>query len=483
MKKKNFIIVSILISLVIASCYTVSGTVFAKGKGIIIDIPSRKLFLTEDDEIIKEYPVAVGRSRTQTPTGLYSVIYKVIDPYYKKGNVPGGSIYNPLGSRWIGFREHYGIHGNSNPKSIGTFASEGCVRMFERDVQELYEIVGYGVPVKVQYELIKVKKDVDGEDPILVVYPDYYNKEDNLSDKIDSKLHEIELYDKIPQDRTNELEILARKQITVFSDTNAYFVNDIYVTNDVIIDNGNYYVNRRKVENFFNIRFMSIYGSGFCFLWNERVEEKVLNCKKYISIEDLEKLLGGDHSYNKDDRSINYKLGNFIFLNNKIVRGKGLDLIYTPKIPVNTIVDSLNIDIVETEENTRLINNNTELKYTQHGDEYYVSIVELHDKLNIDSNVHTSNKYIELFLDPVIVYKSDSYQGRIIGSKIYVPYSIYLSQKTSSGTTDSNEGVSDDVDIINLNGSKYVNLFELRNLTITKSNEYKTLIYLQRRIY
>ncbi len=41
----------------------------------------------------------------------------------------------------------YGVHGNSNSSSIGTYASMGCVRMFNEDVEKLYEKVKIGIPV------------------------------------------------------------------------------------------------------------------------------------------------------------------------------------------------------------------------------------------------------------------------------------------------------------------------------------------------
>ena len=41
----------------------------------------------------------------------------------------------------------YGIHGTNRPWSIGTYASLGCVRMFNEDIEELFEIVAPGTRV------------------------------------------------------------------------------------------------------------------------------------------------------------------------------------------------------------------------------------------------------------------------------------------------------------------------------------------------
>ncbi|HYF81796.1 MAG TPA: L,D-transpeptidase [Clostridia bacterium] len=43
----------------------------------------------------------------------------------------------------------YGIHGTNNPASIGTAASNGCVRMFNKDVEDLFNNVGVGTVVRI----------------------------------------------------------------------------------------------------------------------------------------------------------------------------------------------------------------------------------------------------------------------------------------------------------------------------------------------
>ena len=41
----------------------------------------------------------------------------------------------------------YGIHGTTEPESIGYQATEGCVRMHNSDVEELFTIVPPGTEV------------------------------------------------------------------------------------------------------------------------------------------------------------------------------------------------------------------------------------------------------------------------------------------------------------------------------------------------
>ena len=129
---------------------------------IVINLPSRMLELYSGNTLVKEYPVAIGKIATPTPLGKFVVIDKEINPIWTpkgpESSVPSGPD-NPLGYRWIGFFELYGIHGTNAPWSIGQAASNGCIRMKEEHVEELFEVVPYGTPIKITYDRIKVKID------------------------------------------------------------------------------------------------------------------------------------------------------------------------------------------------------------------------------------------------------------------------------------------------------------------------------------
>lgn len=103
--------------------------------------PQRHRLLVYMDHIpYKSFPVAVGNPSTPTPVGEYVVTYK-------------GKNWGPsFGSRWIGLNVPwgvYGIHGTNKPFSIGQHASHGCIRMRNRDVEELYEIIPVGTKVTI----------------------------------------------------------------------------------------------------------------------------------------------------------------------------------------------------------------------------------------------------------------------------------------------------------------------------------------------
>ena len=113
---------------------------------IIVSIPDRKLVLLQGDRVVKIYDTAVGALRSPSPAGSFQIVNHVEHPtWYTKGKIvpPGKS--NPLGTRWMGLsRKGYGIHGTNVPSSIGRNASHGCIRMRNRDVEELFEMVSVG---------------------------------------------------------------------------------------------------------------------------------------------------------------------------------------------------------------------------------------------------------------------------------------------------------------------------------------------------
>jgi lipoprotein-anchoring transpeptidase ErfK/SrfK len=117
---------------------------------ILVDKSDNTLTLATDKEIVKVYPVGTGKDAS-TPVGTFTIKTKLIDPvWYKKigGPIPAGSPENILGTRWLGFNApQYGIHGGAKEDDLGRQVSGGCVRMLNRDVEELFSIVPRGTEV------------------------------------------------------------------------------------------------------------------------------------------------------------------------------------------------------------------------------------------------------------------------------------------------------------------------------------------------
>lgn len=121
---------------------------------IVVSIPDRKLALIENGRVIKVYPTAVGRAASPTPSGTFTIVQRVSNPaWYGPGKVVAPGKGNPLGTRWLGLsRKSYGIHGTNEPRSIGRNASHGCVRMRNRDVEDLFARVAVGDVVELHGE-------------------------------------------------------------------------------------------------------------------------------------------------------------------------------------------------------------------------------------------------------------------------------------------------------------------------------------------
>jgi lipoprotein-anchoring transpeptidase ErfK/SrfK len=128
---------------------------------IVVDRKAHKLRFYEYLKLERTYDIAVGMSGLETPTGLYDVQWKEVDPPWHVPNsawagalagktIPPGP-QDPIKSRWMAFDDGAGIHGidPSEYGSIGHDASHGCVRMRIPDVISLYARTPIGTPVYV----------------------------------------------------------------------------------------------------------------------------------------------------------------------------------------------------------------------------------------------------------------------------------------------------------------------------------------------
>ena len=148
---------------------------------IVINLASRSLALYEGDKKVRLYPIGPGKASTPTPVGYYKIRTKEINPTWIDPSDPEYAIpsgdSNPLGYRWMQIKGNYGIHGTNNPDSIGKYVSNGCIRMQEKDVEELFELVKIGTPVEITYNRIVVEKNPDGI-VAYYIYPDGYYCQD-----------------------------------------------------------------------------------------------------------------------------------------------------------------------------------------------------------------------------------------------------------------------------------------------------------------
>ncbi|TGQ72656.1 MAG: L,D-transpeptidase [Mesorhizobium sp.] len=133
---------------------------------IVIDTSARRLYLVESSSTARRYAIAVGREglqfkgtvavgdKQEWPRWIPTLDMQKREPkhygQYKDGMAGGGQ--NPLGARAIYLYDgkkdtHLRIHGTIAPQSIGTSASNGCFRMINEHVMDLYSRVRVGTKV------------------------------------------------------------------------------------------------------------------------------------------------------------------------------------------------------------------------------------------------------------------------------------------------------------------------------------------------
>ncbi len=145
--RKKYLILAIalfmllLTALVICVCFNLYAAEFASENEseylIMIYIEEKKLYLFKENNCIKVYPIASGKKGYPSPIGEWKIIEK-------------GEWGEGFGGHWLGLNVPWGtyrIHGTTCESSIGRAASHGCIRMFNKDVGELYDMVSIGTPV------------------------------------------------------------------------------------------------------------------------------------------------------------------------------------------------------------------------------------------------------------------------------------------------------------------------------------------------
>lgn len=116
-----------------------------------VSVSERQLRVFEGDEVVRSYPVAVGKAKYPTPRGRFAIRRMIWNPRWvppdsewakdETAKEPGDP-ENPMGKVKIFFREpDYYIHGTDAEESLGRAASHGCVRMANSDAVELARLV------------------------------------------------------------------------------------------------------------------------------------------------------------------------------------------------------------------------------------------------------------------------------------------------------------------------------------------------------
>lgn len=117
-----------------------------------VDLAARRVYTYENEELVKEYLVAIGASATPTFKGSFHVRAQVT--MQNMGCFPGAS-YCTKDVKWVSyFNGDQGFHGTywhndfGNPNSSAR--SHGCINMTEAEAYEMYKFVQNGTPVLVR---------------------------------------------------------------------------------------------------------------------------------------------------------------------------------------------------------------------------------------------------------------------------------------------------------------------------------------------
>jgi len=128
---------------------------------IVVSKEDLKLYLCYKGEIVDSYPIGIGKvdgdtGLSATPEGVFVVEDKIKNPpWWTRGEkIEYGDPRNILGTRWMGFKDTtelvgYGIHGTTQPETVPGRYSQGCIRMHNEHVEDLFEWVPAGTKVYV----------------------------------------------------------------------------------------------------------------------------------------------------------------------------------------------------------------------------------------------------------------------------------------------------------------------------------------------
>jgi lipoprotein-anchoring transpeptidase ErfK/SrfK len=129
---------------------------------VVVDKSDAALLLVDAaDKVVARFPATMGSSHDPLPLGEWKVngvsknpvfnynpdLFWDADPGHSKAKIPPGP-NSPVGVVWIDIsKEHYGIHGTPEPRTIGRTESHGCVRLTNWDALTVASLVKVGTPV------------------------------------------------------------------------------------------------------------------------------------------------------------------------------------------------------------------------------------------------------------------------------------------------------------------------------------------------
>ncbi|QDT52949.1 Putative L,D-transpeptidase YkuD [Caulifigura coniformis] len=117
----------------------------------VVDLSDFELTIHAHGYFVKRYQVGIGKDNS-SPYGNFKVQNKLTDPTYYGPTkiIEHDDPENPLGEYWISIGDSFGIHGTIHPDSIGKAESEGCIRLRDEDIAEVYDFLSEGSDVTIR---------------------------------------------------------------------------------------------------------------------------------------------------------------------------------------------------------------------------------------------------------------------------------------------------------------------------------------------
>lgn len=395
-----------------------------ESRELVLNIPTLQLKLLKGGDIEKTYPVAVGKTLSQTPVGNFKIINKVKNPVWlpkEKPPVPPGPD-NPLGNRWIGFYEGYGIHGNNNPKSIGTFVSLGCIRLHNKDVEELFNLVKIGDSVKIKYETIVTGQAAD-KGRFLEIYPDIYKLGTNSRKKVLDAIDTADI--KISNEKLKHiLHLIDKQKVLISPGYRLAFNGKLISTSGLISDDEIYFkydTVKYLLENTFflnvdkNLSINNYYG----------IPEKEINGVNYISVKDLTEFLDIDSDkliINHNDEKIDITVDGMVFLNDSYLTADMFfqnDQVY---LPLRKLGNALGSAIYwDSKRDIAMVGENS-VEGIIFGGKTYISLSETEKLFNVEISFDKERNKIEIrTCNCLIEGRQVDFSFIVVDAKPYLP--------------------------------------------------------------
>ncbi len=380
------------------NCINIHAMKHNQSSKIIINLPSYTLTYYENNDLFQRYPIAIGKISTPTPCGSYKIQDKELNPSWyppdKKGYVVVSGPDNPLGYRWIGFYYNYGIHGTNAPWSIGSAISNGCIRMYEEDVEELFEKVKDDTLISIIYDQVNVEIDPIGQVTI-EIYPDIYGYNNLALRDVKYKLAEKYIGNLITDDFLTKIIVAEKKDKIVIGRVSNVRINNKKLAEYLVWWDGLLYAPVELIGYYLDDSIKWDEKKQLVSSKYDTVPGLMKNNRLYVEVNDLPVLFNVEQKWDQDANCLLIEAptlllnGQFITHNIQVIDG-------IPYVPVVKVAQSLQKKIHWDEASQTVWLNSRKISVKEIEGQLYIEAVKMSDYFNISTVYDESLKVINM---------------------------------------------------------------------------------------